>query len=386
VRLKLRFGFVLVGLAVTIAGEALAVSSGEIDQAFRSFDGLSEAIVDSVSTNPSGRTVSARWGARLLGAMGAKRVRIHSPRATGCESVTTGDTLFLPWNGNVQPSEMSVPGCLSRFRRRGQRMPSLPFPVNDLTYALHIEGQHFTVTTPAPAPARVRDDRPVHNVLVAEARNGTFYWFGHRLRPPFEFRAAFRVGAETTLVATYLDTLPLYVVQPKEAPRKIDVEFGRSVPQTLLLRRAGTGFTAAMDEGLDLQARIDRMADTLRLDPALVDSVIVDGHSMEIHWRGEDGPDGRGWRSRDHSLDADPWKGSVGQLRDHASLLDRGSLIVWFGGHNAFLHDLAAFERSIDLRRRGIPTKEDHWWSEQEWDQLLHPPPIAELVRRMSPP
>jgi hypothetical protein len=266
-------------------------------------------------------------------------------------------------------------------------MASLPFPVNDLTYALHIEGAHFTVgIPPAPTP-KVRDDRPIRNVLVAEARNGTFYWFGHRLRPPFEFRASFRVGAETTLVATYLDSLPLDVVWPREAPRKIDVEFGRSVSQTLLLRRASAGFTAAVNEGLELQRRIDRMADTLRSDPVLVDSVAVGGSSLRIYWHGEDGPDGRGWSGGDHVVDlGDPWRGSVEQLAWYAQMLNRDGLIVWFGGHRAFLHDLSEFEHSIDLKREGRVTKESGSWTEEEWGQLLHPPPIAELVRRMSPP
>jgi len=264
-------------------------------------------------------------------------------------------------------------------------MTALPFPVNDLTYGLHIEGEHFTVS-PLPPPPKVRDDRPIRNILVAEARNGTFYWFGHRLRPPFEFRASFRVGAETTLVATYLDSLPLYVVWPKESPRKIDVEFGRSVSQILLLRRAKAGFTAAVNEGMGMQGGIDRMADTLRIDPVLVDSVVVDGSRMKIYWHGEDGPDDRAWSGEDHSVSGDPWRGNVQQLVSHAKMLNRGSLIVWFGGHNMYGHDLAEFEHSIDSRRQGIPTKEDGRWNEKEWDQLLHPRPIEELVRGMSPP
>jgi hypothetical protein len=81
-------------------------------------------------------------------------------------------------------------------------------PWHELNFEIR-EGKFTAVSVPK--RTRVVDPRPVEFIVVARPQRGAIYWFGHQVKAPFELRVAFRAGTESTFVATYVDSLPLYI-------------------------------------------------------------------------------------------------------------------------------------------------------------------------------
>ncbi len=195
------------------------------------------------------------------------------------------------------------------------------------------------------ATAATADQR----LVVGESTQGVFYWHGHRIAPPYRIEVGFTSDPDTQWTATYINDLPLDRSVPA-VPPPIDwvspsLEPDQQALSLLGWREWGQDYA----RGLTLRQCLDRLAELLRSEPGLVDSVHAAPYASDIliWWHG--------WYATPEShafvdpplgpsmTRAEQWTRSASAARQWPIFLGTDAVVLWGGG------GLSVYSRAGDL-------------------------------------
>jgi hypothetical protein len=232
------------------------------------------------------------------------------------------------------------------------------------------------VSRPPAVPPQPDSSMRFHTyVEVALADRGQVIWYGHRLRPPYQFKM------EDGTAALSVNGLPLLAPADSLRPARADSADSRRI----LSRRANISFVHG--GSLDINPPFwlaESAAEVFRSRSDLVDSARArDAHSVWVYWKGE--PPGFA-DAIFFPLEPDPGLGeSRARLRAKrlARLLQDGATVFFGDGDRVVPPERwPQVEAEMAALRASPDTLQPRLLSPRLAEQVRRPPPYWKLIRK----